>query len=103
MPGFANGLMINPESQRAYGFMDKTNKAFLTSVALSIISGVALLCTAAKTTANRVFKAGFAGFGTLAVLIALFAVVKLYQNIQAERQRLTQQSQTTEATTRISV
>jgi hypothetical protein len=86
IPGNASGHFIVAEgSEQAFlKLMVNLNKAFIASVVLSTISGVALLRTVAQTTANHVFKAGFAGFGTLAALIALFGVVKLYQLINNE-------------------
>lgn len=89
VPGYVNGVMINPASIRAYGFMHHVSKAVLTSVALTVISGAALIFTAKQSTANRAFKAGFAGFGTLAAVIVLCAAAKLYYNIRTERQRPT--------------
>jgi hypothetical protein len=64
---------------------EKLNRLIFVSVLLSTVLGLALLRTAPQTTANRIFKVGFAGFGTLAALITLYGLVKIYQASQAIR------------------
>jgi hypothetical protein len=84
IPGHAAQLVrrVNDRDKPFTKLMVSLNKIFVASVALSTISGVVLLRTVAQTTANRVFKAGFAGFGTIAALVALFGAVKLAQALR---------------------